>query len=502
MSKKLRRVYQVTINVGNKISGVEKASMLRHSLVNTFSDSKMVTIIFNPTLRESFKRFDISPTEYINLFDFFQEATFYPYKKRTLLTDIFPEHIYQINQVLHSRDYRVYKGDLYIAYVRLYENESIAYINFFDINKKKVERHIYDSRGFLSVRKVLNDRNQPIVDFYNSPSGQIKMEKYYESLEKFYYQIYFENEKYYVSGDEELQRLFFKFLLQPEDTVLLDSTMRSFFPIIESGFTGELIPIFHAKHFLGNNSQTDRIGPRCEYVLNNLDKVDKIVTLTHRQRDDIAQRFNNKEQLAIVAPSTSIECIPNNHTINEYETIHIGMIARYSGEKQLDHVIKAFHLIHQKHNNTVLHMHCYTSNPRTLKIKTDLIQLVSDLEMKDAVIFHDFVVDMSEVYKKLHMSMLTSVYEAFPMVLLEGMSYGIPFVAYDIQYGPDEAIEDGVSGYLVEPNNYEAIAERMNYLIENPDIYRNMSEEAHKKANDFSKEKTTRLWKEVLAKRA
>lgn len=498
MSEKSKRVYEVMMNLGEKISGVEKASMERHSLIKTFSDSKMVTIIFNRTLKENFKRYDISSTEYINLFDFFQEAVFYPYEKKVLLNDIFPNHSYQIKQVRNLQDYRIYENGIYVAYVHLYENESISYVNYFDSNKKKTERHLYDSRGFLSVRQVLNDKNIPIAEFYYSPNGQIKLEKYIESMERQYYQVYFENRKFFVPSNDDLQRLFFKFLLKPNDTVLLDSTRRSFYPIIESDFRGDLIPIFHAKHFIGKNSQTDRIGPRCEYVLNNLDKVDKIVTLTHRQRDDIAKRFDNKKQLEIVAPSTSIECKPNNLTINENETIHIGIVARYSVEKQLEHAIKAFDLVHKQNENTMLHMHCYTSNTRNLKIKSELIQLVSDLGIEKAVIFYDFVVDMSEVYNKLHMLMLTSIYEAFPMVLLEGMSYGIPFVAYNIQYGPDEAIEEGVSGYLVKPNQYEEIAQRINYLIENPEIYKRMAEKAYRRGNDFSKEKITNLWRKIL----
>ena len=56
--------------------------------------------------------------------------------------------------------------------------------------------------------------------------------------------------------------------------------------------------------------------------------------------------------------------------------------------------------------------------------------------------------------------------------------------------GTPEIIRDGVDGYLVEPRNPMQLAEKMNELIENPEMRENMGIQAMNRYQDeFSFEK-------------
>ena len=56
--------------------------------------------------------------------------------------------------------------------------------------------------------------------------------------------------------------------------------------------------------------------------------------------------------------------------------------------------------------------------------------------------------------------------------------------------GTPEIIRDGVDGYLVEPRNPMQLAEKMNELIENSEMRKNMGIQAMKRYQDeFSFEK-------------
>jgi glycosyltransferase involved in cell wall biosynthesis len=60
---------------------------------------------------------------------------------------------------------------------------------------------------------------------------------------------------------------------------------------------------------------------------------------------------------------------------------------------------------------------------------------------------------------------LASVREQFGLVLVEGMACGLPAIAVD-RFGPGEIVDDGRTGWLVEPDDERALATAMRAAIE------------------------------------
>jgi glycosyltransferase involved in cell wall biosynthesis len=63
--------------------------------------------------------------------------------------------------------------------------------------------------------------------------------------------------------------------------------------------------------------------------------------------------------------------------------------------------------------------------------------------------------------------------EAFPVVLIEAMQFGLPVIATRWR-GIPSLVQEGTTGYLVPIQNSEAVADRLHFLFENPDIARLM----------------------------
>jgi glycosyltransferase involved in cell wall biosynthesis len=63
---------------------------------------------------------------------------------------------------------------------------------------------------------------------------------------------------------------------------------------------------------------------------------------------------------------------------------------------------------------------------------------------------------------------LPSVREQFGQVLVEGMACGLPAIAVN-RHGPAEIVDDGETGWLVEPDDEEALATALRQAIENPE---------------------------------
>ena len=71
--------------------------------------------------------------------------------------------------------------------------------------------------------------------------------------------------------------------------------------------------------------------------------------------------------------------------------------------------------------------------------------------------------------------LMTSSFEGYPLSTLESMSRGCPVVSYDIKYGPREQITDGVDGFLVPRGDVAALAERVVELLRSPELVARMS---------------------------
>jgi glycosyltransferase involved in cell wall biosynthesis len=76
--------------------------------------------------------------------------------------------------------------------------------------------------------------------------------------------------------------------------------------------------------------------------------------------------------------------------------------------------------------------------------------------------------------------------DGIPVVLMEAMAAGIPVIAGDLPTIA-ELVEEGVSGFLVKPNQPRALADKLAMLWENPALRQRMALEGRKKVeSEFS----------------
>ena len=84
------------------------------------------------------------------------------------------------------------------------------------------------------------------------------------------------------------------------------------------------------------------------------------------------------------------------------------------------------------------------------------------------------------------------------MVILESMICGVPVVSFDCPHGPRNIIKNGEDGILVENLNTQALADNICYLIENPEIRKEMGEKAKRNIKRYSRENVMAQWTELF----
>jgi glycosyltransferase involved in cell wall biosynthesis len=121
------------------------------------------------------------------------------------------------------------------------------------------------------------------------------------------------------------------------------------------------------------------------------------------------------------------------------------------------------------------------------ELESDLERLVTKLGLTERV---DLVgwVDPCSVLSRVDAVVLPSRNEGLPLVLLEAMHTGLPVIATSVGSVP-EAIEDGVTGLLVPPEDHGALAGALRELASSSEIRTRLGAAAKVRAQqEFSPE--------------
>ncbi|WP_294746758.1 glycosyltransferase family 4 protein [uncultured Prevotella sp.] len=127
--------------------------------------------------------------------------------------------------------------------------------------------------------------------------------------------------------------------------------------------------------------------------------------------------------------------------------------------------------------------------------KAALNSQLSTLNLKN-VTLHPSTTDIYTEYLNSDFLVCSSRWESFGLILIEAMSCGIPAVSFDCDNGPRSIIADGQDGLLVKNGDTDDLADKINYLIEHPDLRQQMGRAAYKNVSRFSEEE---VFKRYLA---
>jgi len=102
-------------------------------------------------------------------------------------------------------------------------------------------------------------------------------------------------------------------------------------------------------------------------------------------------------------------------------------------------------------------------------LRSGLEELTSSLGLGARVRFLGERHDMAAILASIDISVLFSVSESMPNVVLEGMAAGVPVVASRVGGNP-EVVQDGATGLLVKQGDEEELVEALATLVERPDL--------------------------------
>ncbi|HUT85106.1 MAG TPA: glycosyltransferase family 4 protein [Thermodesulfobacteriota bacterium] len=92
--------------------------------------------------------------------------------------------------------------------------------------------------------------------------------------------------------------------------------------------------------------------------------------------------------------------------------------------------------------------------------------------------------DIPEILNATDCLVLTSLWEGLPRVFPQAMCLGLPVVATRVD-GATDVISDNVNGFLLPPRDCEGMAQKVLYLLKNPDRAKEMGERGRAQVKEF-----------------
>jgi len=262
------------------------------------------------------------------------------------------------------------------------------------------------------------------------------------------------------------------------------------------------IPLVMTEHNTHNRRRKYKFFKFVDKLIYN--HIDKIISISKDTQSnlknwlDIGEKNNKFE---IINNGIDIKKIQNakpykkNELIKEYNSgdVLVTMVGRFSEQKDQKTLIEAINDLPDK-------FHLLLVGRGTLKSYYE--NLVDDLDLNKRVHFLGFRNDIEKILKTSDIIVLSSNWEGFGLVAVEGMAAGKPLIASNVS-GLRNIVKD--AGLLFEPKNTKQLTKLIKNLSEDQKFYDKISEKCLNRAESYDLknmiDKQINLYKSLSNKR-
>jgi len=187
-------------------------------------------------------------------------------------------------------------------------------------------------------------------------------------------------------------------------------------------------------------------------------QIDIIIAQSNGMASDLVSNYGiNKDKIKVILNPVR-EPIYSDKASKDSFILFVGKMKKAKGAYYLANV---FNQVHQKKEDIKLYI-VGPDGEETEKFK----QILDQLSLTEYVKFEGMQNDLSYYYTNAELTVLTSIYEGLPNVLIESISYGTPIVSFDTPSGPSEIIIEEENGYLCDYLNIDDMSSKILSALE------------------------------------
>lgn len=206
--------------------------------------------------------------------------------------------------------------------------------------------------------------------------------------------------------------------------------------------------------------------------LEGIRKYKKIIAISKAVHAELTQRNITPTDIVYNGIRTSSISLKekNYNSGNMFRIVQVGRLE--FSKKGQDTSLRAISILKQKHPQCHIHIDFIGIGSSEAYLQ----QLTTELGISDRVHFLGLK-DRDYIYshlKEYDLLVQPSINEGFGLTVVEGMVAGLPVLVSDIE-GPMEVIQDGKYGFAFEVNNAEDMAQKIDFILQHPDIANEMA---------------------------
>ncbi len=216
---------------------------------------------------------------------------------------------------------------------------------------------------------------------------------------------------------------------------------------------------------------------------------DFIIAVSKSTKKDLVNKLGIKsEKIKVIYEALDDDFKKAEPDISWFKSLDLGNFivsdAIKNPRKNLKNLLRAFEKVKNKKIKLVL-----VGQP--LWQQKELEALLEKSVFKNRIVKLDRVslAQLKALYQKAKLAVFPSFYEGFGLPLLEALSCGCPVVCSDNSSFPEIG---GKEALYCSPNKPNQIAQKINQLIENPDLRLELKQAAKKQIKKFSWQKTAK----------